>query len=94
MTNMQHVPGEDRGKVVLYALSTCGWCANTKKFLTGLGVEFSYIYVDLLTGEERDQVVREVERWNPQLSFPTIVINDAKAIVGFQAEAIREAVGA
>ncbi|KAF5052990.1 MULTISPECIES: glutaredoxin family protein [unclassified Methanoculleus] len=94
MTGMQHVPGEDRGKVILYALSTCGWCADTKKFLTGLRVEFSYVYVDLLTGAERDRVVREVERWNPRLSFPTLVVNDAKAIVGFQEQEIREAVGA
>ena len=94
MTEMQHVPGVDRGKVILYALSTCGWCADTKKFLTDLGIEFSYIYVDLLTGEERDRVVREIERWNSRLSFPTLVVNDAKAIVGFQEQEIREAVGA
>ncbi|MDD4567456.1 glutaredoxin-like protein, YruB-family [Methanoculleus chikugoensis] len=91
---MQHVPGEDRGRVMLYALSTCGWCARTKELLTDLGVGFSYVYVDLLAGEERDRVVREVERWNPRLSFPTVVIDDATVIVGFREEEIREAVGA
>ncbi len=91
---MQHVPGEDRGRVILYALSTCGWCARTKELLTDLGVRFSYVYVDLLTGEERDRVVREVERWNPRLSFPTVVVGDATVIVGFREDEIREAVGA
>ena len=91
---MQHVPGVDRGRVMLYALSTCGWCARTKELLTDLGVGLSYIYVDLLSGEERDRVVREVERWNPRLSFPTVVIGEEKVIVGFREDEIREAVGA
>ncbi len=91
---MQHVSGVDRGRVFLYALSTCGWCARTKQLLTDLGVGFSYVYVDLLSGEERDQVVNEVERWNPQLSFPTLVVNETKVIVGFREDEIREAVGA
>ena len=78
-----HVPGENRG-----------WCARTKDFLADLGVEYSYLYVDLLKGEERDRVVREVERWNPRLSFPTVVINDAKVVVGYQENEIREALNA
>lgn len=94
LIEMQHVPGKDRGRVVLYALSTCGWCARTKELLTDLGVGFSYVYVDLLAGEERDRVVREVERWNPRLSFPTVVIDDARVVVGFREDEIREAVGA
>ena len=94
LTEMQHVPGVDRGRVILYALSTCGWCARTKEFLADLGVGFSYVYVDLLAGEERDRIVREVERWNPRLSFPTVVIDDTKVIVGFQEGEIREAIGA
>ncbi len=91
---MQNVPGTDRGRVFLYALSTCGWCAKTKQLLTDLGVGFSYVYVDLLAGEERERMVREVERWNPQLSFPTLVVNETKVIVGFREDEIREAVGA
>ncbi|MDN7024914.1 glutaredoxin family protein [Methanoculleus sp. FWC-SCC1] len=89
-----HVPGEDRGRVVLYALSTCGWCAKTKQLLTDLGVEFSYLYVDRVDPAEFDQALEEVERWNPRGSFPTLVINDEHVIVGFQEDAIREALHA
>jgi len=88
-----HVPGVDRGKVVMYGLSTCVWCKKTKKLLTDLGVEFDYIYVDRLEGEEEDEAVREVRRFNPSTSFPTTVINDEKAIVGFKEKEIREALG-
>ncbi len=89
-----HVPGEDRGKVMLYALSTCGWCAKTKQLLTDLGVEFSYLYVDRVDSGELDQALEEVERWNPRGSFPTLVINDENVIVGFREDAIREALHA
>jgi Glutaredoxin and related proteins len=53
VVEMQYVPGDDHHKVVLYALSTCGWCARTKQLLTDLGVEFSYVYVDLLPAMNR-----------------------------------------
>ncbi|AYK15907.1 MAG: glutaredoxin family protein [Methanosarcina flavescens] len=88
-----HIPGIDRGKVVMYGLSTCVWCKRTKKLLTDLGVEFDFIYVDKLEGEQEDQAVEEVKRFNPSASFPTTVINGKKAIVGFKEKEIREALG-
>jgi len=88
--NMTKVPGENHGKVVIYALSTCGWCRKTKQFLKEQGVEYSYVDVDLLQGEDREKVVSEVERWNPSLSFPTIVVNDTICIVGFDEKKLRE----
>jgi glutaredoxin-like protein NrdH len=87
---MEHVPGRDKGKIILYALSTCGWCARTKELLRDLGVDHSYVYVDLLPPDEMEQVFREVERHNPKGSFPTLVIG-GKVIVGFREDEIREA---
>ena len=40
---IEHVKGENKGKITLYALSTCGWCKKTKKLLDDLGVEYHYI---------------------------------------------------
>lgn len=88
-----HVSGIERGKVVMYGLSTCVWCKKTKKLLTDLGVDFDFIYVDKLDGEEEDQAVEEIRRFNPSTSFPTTVINGEKAIVGFKEKEIREALG-
>ena len=88
---MEHIDGKDKGKVTLYALSTCGWCKKTKELLIELEVEFSYIYVDLLEGEERSKVIEQVKKFNKQLSFPTLVIDDDKTIVGFNEEGIKEA---
>ena len=88
---VEHVNGKKKGKVMLYALSTCGWCAKTKDFLRSLGVEFDYVYVDMLDGKEQDDAMNEVEKWNPRGSFPTLVIRNEKGIVGFREEEIREA---
>ena len=38
---LKHVPGKDKGKIMLYALSTCGWCQKVKRFLNNLGVEYN-----------------------------------------------------
>jgi glutaredoxin len=87
------VPGKKKGDIILYALSTCGWCMKTKNLLKDLGVEYRYIDVDLLDGQSKEEVTKEVTRWNPSCSFPTMVINNSKCIVGFKEEEIRKALG-
>ena len=87
------VQGENRGVVRLYALSTCGWCRKTKALLDELGVEYQYRYVDMLSGDEREQMIEEVASWNPARSFPTIVLGGEKVIVGYKSDRIKEALG-
>ena len=86
-----HITGIKKGKVVMYGLSTCIWCKKTRQLLTDLGVDFDYIYVDLLSGNEKESAVREVKRFNPSVSFSTVVINDERAVLGFDEQAIRKA---
>ena len=88
--NFEHVAGKDKGKVTLYALSTCIWCKKTKELLSSLGIGFNYIYVDLLKGNDRSKMVEEVKKYNPACSFPTLVIGD-KCIIGFREKEIKEA---
>ena len=82
----QHPP------VKLYALSTCGHCRNTKRFLDENGIEYYSVEVDLTTGEERQTLLDEVRKLNPNCSFPTIVIGET-IIVGFKEAQIKEALG-
>ncbi len=89
MTELTHVPGRNAGNVVLYALSTCVWCEKTKKLLTELGIEFSFVYVDLLEQDELERVLAEIQKFNPKGSFPTLVIDGNRSIVGFREEEIR-----
>jgi glutaredoxin len=91
MVNVEHVDGEDKGKIMLYGLSTCGWCRKTKELLEDLGVGFDFVYVDLLEGSDRDDTMAEVRKWNPRCSFPTLVVNDEKVVAGFREDEIKEA---
>jgi glutaredoxin len=77
--------------VVLYALSTCGWCRRAKALLDEHEVEYELIYVDHLEGEERQAIVSEVAKWNPRRSFPTLVVDDKISVAGFKPEQIKEA---
>jgi glutaredoxin-like protein NrdH len=86
----EHVEGKDSGRINLYALSTCEWCRMTKDLLSSLGMKYDYVYVDFLRGKDREQAISEVKRYNPNVSFPTLVVGD-KAIVGFREKEIREA---
>lgn len=90
---MEHVEGKKKGDVLLYALSTCGWCRKTKRLLEKLRVEYDYVYVDLLEEKEQRKAMKDVERWNPKCSFPTLVVNNEQCIVGFDEEKIKKAVG-
>jgi glutaredoxin-like protein NrdH len=76
-------------KVKAYTLSTCGWCKKTKALLDALSIEYEYIDVDTLSGDEQVTVKKEVSRFNPLISFPTLVVDDGKeVIVGFKEEEI------
>ncbi len=88
---ISHVAGKKAGKIMLYTLSTCIWCQKTKKLLHDLGVEYDYLDVDLLSGAEKEAAIKTVTKYNPACSFPTMVVNDKKCIVGFKEAEIREA---
>jgi len=89
--NIVEVPGTDHGEVFLYALSTCVWCKKTKALLNELGVAYRYVDVDLVPAAEQGEVLAQVARWNPQRNFPTLVIKQARTIVGFKPDEIKEA---
>lgn len=76
-------------KIRLYTLSTCSHCIRTKRFFKDNGIEMEFIDVDLLSGDERQQILDEVRRLNPDCSFPTICIGNA-VIVGFHEDEIRK----
>jgi len=80
-------------KVKLYALSTCIWCKRTRQFLDENHVIYDYVYVDVLNPETKKQVMAEVRRWNKHESFPTVVIDGEKVLVGFEEDRLREVLG-
>ena len=79
-------------KVKMYTLSTCSHCKATKQFMNDNEVDYEYVDVDLLDGEDRTSIMEEVKEINSHLSFPTIIIGE-RIIIGFREEEIREVLG-
>ena len=79
-------------KPILYALSTCSHCKSTKRLLDECTIQYEFVDVDLLEGEERAAILDDVKKLNPKCSFPTIIIGE-KVIVGFKEKEIKEALG-
>ena len=77
-------------KIRCFTLSTCSHCHRTKRFFRDMGLAAEFTDVDLLTGAEREQIMDEVRKLNPDCSFPTICIGEA-IIIGFNEEKLKKA---
>ena len=78
--------------VKLYTLSTCSHCKSTKRLLNECTIQYEFVDVDLLEGEERKAILEDIKKINPRCSFPTLIIGD-KVIVGYKEKDIKEALG-
>jgi len=76
--------------ITLYALTTCIHCKKTKEYLDDCGAKYDCIFVDKLEGEERKRIIEAIKKVNPNLSFPTLLV-DEEAIVGFKKDQIKDA---
>jgi glutaredoxin-like protein NrdH len=84
----------NKHKVQVYTISTCGWCRKMKRLLKKLDVEYEFIDIDLLEGEDEDKVRAEMKKHHSIIVTPLIVIDDgAKVIVGFLEDDIRRFFG-
>lgn len=73
----------DKG-LFLFTLSTCMWCRKTKALLRELGVAYEYVDVDLLEGADKEEAMKDLSKYNPQTSFPTILVDGgASVMMGF-----------
>ncbi len=79
-------------RVKMFTLSTCIHCKATKRLLDECKVQYDFTDVDLLEGEEREAILEDVRKFNPECSFPTIIIGD-RVIVGYKENEIKEALG-
>jgi glutaredoxin len=84
----EHEEGTRREHAVdLYALSTCGFCRKAIGFLKNNGITFRYVYLDQLPVEEKRALKDELRRrYEIKELFPTLVLDDAKALTGFDRE--------
>jgi glutaredoxin-like protein NrdH len=88
---LEVVEGEDgEHELVLFALSTCGWCRKARTFLDENKLKYRYVYVDLLEGDAQKEVFEEVKTRNPRKTFPTLVVDGEEVIAGFNEDKYKE----
>ena len=81
---LEVVEGENKGHdLLLFALSTCGWCRKARNFLDENKLAYRFVYVDLLEGDAQKEVFEEVKKRNPRKTFPTLIVDGVEVIAGF-----------
>jgi glutaredoxin len=83
----------NKNKVLLYTLSTCGWCKKTKQLLNDNDVAYEYLDLDKCSKEDQKTAVDELKAKKLPIAFPIMIINDDKVIQGFKKDDIIEALG-
>jgi glutaredoxin-like protein NrdH len=63
-----------------------------KQFLRQHNVDFEYVDVDLLDGDEKNEVLKEIYKLTKGYSFPVIVIGDC-VLVGFNEARVKKELG-
>ncbi len=82
---------EKRKRIRLYALSTCPRCKQVKQFLEKHNIEYEDIEVDLLDSGEQWVTSKELKKYNPDATYPTLIVEEV--ILDFDEESLKEALG-
>jgi glutaredoxin-like protein NrdH len=91
---LNKVPGKNnKHKVLMYAISTCGWCRRAKRTLNDMDVEYEYIDIDLSSNEDKEKVREDITRRGGRPLYPTIIINDKILLTNPTEKELREALG-
>ena len=78
-------------KPIMYALTTCLHCKNTKKFLEENHYEVTVIHLDDYCDSQRSNLMEKVRKFNPRGTFPVVLMPNGKVIVGFRKLLLQEA---
>lgn len=78
--------------IKVFALSTCPYCHQARRFLTENNVPFDVVEVDKLEGQERNDTIEDVKRLSGGTSFPVVVSGD-EVVVGFDKNRIAKLAG-
>ena len=70
--------------VIVYALSTCGFCRRGLKFLRNNNIKFKFIYLDKIDIKDKKKVKEELkDLFDKRVAFPFAVFDGKNAEVGF-----------
>jgi len=71
-------------QIVVFSLSTCGFCKRAMTYLENCGIAYSYVHLDKVPLDQKTIVKKELqESFNTAVAFPFVIINDSEPLVGF-----------
>lgn len=85
------VSGEnDKHTVLMYAISTCGWCKRAKRFLKDNKIRYEYVDVDLCNSQDRERIGEDIVKRGGEMIYPTLIVDNKILITGYKEDKIRE----
>jgi glutaredoxin len=81
---------KNKHHVLMYAISTCGWCRRAKRFLNDNDVEFEYLDIDQCSSEDRNSARKDIQSRGGRLAYPTIIVDNKILLTGANQEKLKE----
>lgn len=80
--------------LVFYSLSTCVMCRKAREYLGEKGFAYRVVMVDQLDPAEKSRLKEELSRRHGmRVSFPALVVDESRVVLGFFRAAWDEALG-
>jgi len=80
----------NKHKVLVYAISTCGWCKRAKTFLNENNVEYEYVDIDLINDEDKEKIRQDIQNRGGPLAYPTLIIDNKTLLTGAPQDKLKE----
>jgi len=80
----------NKHKVLVYAISTCGWCKRAKTFLNKNNVEYEYVDIDLINDEDKEKIRQDIQNRGGPLAYPTLIIDNKTLLTGAPQDKLKE----
>jgi glutaredoxin len=76
--------------VLVYAISTCGWCKRAKKFLKDNKIEYEYVDIDLINNDVKEEIKKDITTRGGPLAYPTLIIDGKILLTGAPQDKLKE----
>ncbi len=80
----------NKHQVLVYAISTCGWCKRAKKFLKDNDVQYEYVDIDLINNEDKEKIKQDITNRGGPLAYPTLIIDSKILLTGAPQDKLKE----
>lgn len=81
---------KNKHQVLVYAISTCGWCKRAKKFLNDNDVQYEYVDIDLINNEDKEKIKQDITNRGGPLAYPTLIIDAKILLTGANQDKLKE----